>query len=181
MRGVKTETAPTPETFASELLVAPPLWRLQLVRVLQVIGILLGAVGGADWINLIALFPEETAKWLAVSGPAFAAAVRPVIEFFGDWIDDGQLNKSFRISAILLPMALVFSLALSSCAGVTSGWTGQPIPTVPVQRTDGTGRPIDIAASDVLRAEQSPSGTAWGLYDAGAVADAVSPTVEAGK
>ena len=71
------------------------------------------------------------------------------------------------------------ALALTSCAGLTSGLTGQPIQTVPVQRAEG-GVPFQVAGSDVYRAETTP-GRVWGLYDAGTVAATTGQVVESGK
>lgn len=74
-------------------------------------------------------------------------------------------------------LTLAACALLPSCAAIGSAVTGQPIATVTVQRADGTGKPFEVAASDVVRAETTP-GQAWGLYNAGAVAGAIE---QAGK
>jgi hypothetical protein len=98
-----------------------PLWRLRVVRALQVLGVLTGFVGGAEFLQLMALVPHELAGWLLVSGPAVAAGARPTIELVGDLLDDGVRNNSFKI-----PLALLFgicgafaTLGLSSCGNLT--------------------------------------------------------------
>lgn len=78
----------------------------------------------------------------------------------------------------ILPL---FAILFSSCVGTYSGLTGQPIPTTPVKRANVENAPtFNVATADVVRAETEP-GKAWGLYNAGAVADAVGQVVESGK
>ncbi len=98
--------------------VGPPLWRLQLIRVLQLLGIIAAFIGSADFLQLLAIVPPDTAKWLIVSGPAFAAAVKPLITLIGDYLDDGVKNDSFKVSMILLPFLFLFFLLLPGCAGL---------------------------------------------------------------
>lgn len=140
----------TPAT-TTELVSNPPLWRLQLVRVLQIIGILLGFIGGADWVQLIAFLPTETAAWLALSGPAFAASAKPAIMFVGDWMDDGKPNGSFKITPLVIAFLCLGCLLFVGCVPgvrvVTPWGTGegskggfiytppaQPV-TIPIFRT----------------------------------------------
>lgn len=86
-----------------------------------------------------------------------------------------------KIKVILFSLAaFVTGVLLSSCVGVYSGITGAPIPTTPVQRADGTGKPFNVASQDLFRAETQPD-KAWGLYDAGAVSDATRQVVDSGK
>jgi hypothetical protein len=87
-----------PEGVAVELKsVGPPLWRLQLVRVLQLVGVALGVLGGADVLNLVSVLSPEASKWLTVSGPAIFASSKPIIMLIGDYLDDGEKNDSFKI------------------------------------------------------------------------------------
>lgn len=87
-----------PEDADFKLIAAgPPLWRLQLVRALQIIGVSLGVIGGADVLNLVSILSPDVAKWLTVSGPALFAASKPVIMMIGDYLDDGIKNDSFKI------------------------------------------------------------------------------------
>lgn len=60
-----------------------------------------------------------------------------------------------------------------------SGVTGQPIITEPLKTADG--REIKVASSDVLRTKNYPADTAWGLYNAGLVAQRASEIVDTGK
>jgi formate hydrogenlyase subunit 4 len=106
----------------SELLTAIPeipKWRLQVIRILQLLGILAGFVGGADFLQLLAIVPPETSKWLLVSGPAFAAGIRPLILLVGDYLDDGVKNDSFKISLVLLPFLVLMCLWVTGCAGLS--------------------------------------------------------------
>jgi len=77
-----------------------------------------------------------------------------------------------------LVLLVALSVALQSCAGITSGLTGQPIATVRVQGPSGI--PFAVASQDVLRAE-TQVGKAWGLYDAGAVADTTGQVIQSSK
>lgn len=82
---------------------------------------------------------------------------------------------------VMKKFLLIPLLSLVSCSGVMSGITGEKIPTVPVQRLakdlnpDPSGKPFNVASADVARAELNP-GSTWALYNAGAVAAAVSDT-----
>jgi len=170
------------ESVASEIISIPPLWRLQLVRFIEILGVIAMFLGGAEFLNLLNTLPTGTApQWAFLIGGTVNKTAKPVIMFFGDWFDDGVFNKSFRIEPIapLIALMLVICL-LPSCAGIGAGITGQPIRTTPVQRADGSGKPFELASSDLFRAETQP-GKAWGLYDAGAVADATGQVVESGK
>lgn len=172
--------------------VAPiaPLWQSQLIRVLQLLGVLLTFLGTADALNLLQIFAPETAKWLAISGGALASSAKPLLLLVGDWFDNGAIDGSFKLVSVKpdpnqtqfpfgVLLACLLPFALVSCVGLTSGLTGQPISSVPVQRVDG-GEPFNVAGSDVFRAETTP-GRIWGLYDAGTVAAATGQVVEAGK
>lgn len=70
------------------------------------------------------------------------------------------------------------TLLIPSCAGITAGLTGQPVPTTVVQGPNGV--PFKVASADVFRAETQPL-KFWGLYDAGAVADATGQVVQSSK
>lgn len=104
----------------SAVLSAPPLWRVQMVRVLQLIGIFGGFVGGADFLQLVAIMPPDVAAWLVIAGPAFAAGSKPLVMLIGDILDDGQKNDSFKLPlvAFFLCLGSLAVLALGSCANV---------------------------------------------------------------
>lgn len=87
--------------------------------------------------------------------------------------------KTSLTTTALVIAALALAAFSTSCAGLLSGVTGQPVPAVPVQRVDGD-KPFAVAAADVYQAESQP-GKVWGLYDAGAVAAATGQVVESGK
>jgi len=108
---VETTLTVTPET---------PKWRLQTIRVLQLLGVIAGFVGGADFLQLLAVLPPETSKWLLVSGPAFAAGIKPLLMLIGDYLDDGVKNDSFKVGAFILPfLALLCVPGFTGCAGVS--------------------------------------------------------------
>lgn len=98
---------------------AEALWKLQVIRLLQLIGYGALAVGGAEWTGIIAVLPTHVAAWLVSIGPLLVAS-KPLVEFLGDWFDDGILNKSFKIPGALL-MILACCLFFASCAnfGIT--------------------------------------------------------------
>lgn len=100
-------------TTTVELKTLPPPWRLRLVYVLQLIGILAGFIGGADFLQLIALLPPDTSAWLLVAGPAFASGAKPLITLVGDVLDDGVKNDSFKLTPLLVIGMCV--LCLPSC------------------------------------------------------------------
>jgi hypothetical protein len=88
------------------------------------------------------------------------------------------MKPSLTTTALVIA-ALAITALFTSCAGLLSGVTGQPVPAVPVQRVDGD-KPFAVAAADVFQAETQP-GKVWGLYDAGAVASVAGQVVESGK
>jgi len=75
--------------------------------------------------------------------------------------------------------SLIAIFALSSCAGIMSAVTGQPITTEEVKTADGLT--LNIAVIDIARSRTSPPDTAWGLYDAGLVARRTSEVIQSGK
>lgn len=110
---------PTIETTLT-VLESSPKWRLQTIRVLQLLGILSGFLGGADFLQLLVLMPPDVSKWLLVTGPAFAAGSKPLIMLIGDYLDDGVKNDSFKVGTFILPfLALLCVLGFSGCAGVS--------------------------------------------------------------
>lgn len=112
----------TTEAIPATLVSSPPLWRLQLVRALQIIGVVGGFFGGAEFLQLLAIMPPDVAGWLLVAGPAFAAGSRPFIELIGDLVDDGIHNDSFKIPLglfLLVAATMTLGLGLSSCAGLS--------------------------------------------------------------
>ena len=97
----------------------PPLWRLQMIRILQVIGLLLAFTGTADFMNLLQIFSPEAASWMAISGTALRFGTEPIVMLIGDLLDDGVKNDSFKISMIMLPFLFLAFLILTSCQGLS--------------------------------------------------------------
>ncbi|MCW1885612.1 hypothetical protein OKA04_12810 [Luteolibacter flavescens] len=98
--------------------VVPPLWRSQLVRVLEVLGVVAMFLGGAEFLSLLNSLPDGVApQWAFLIGGVVNKSARPAIEFFGDWFDDGELNKSFKIGPTvgLIAVLCALSVGLTSC------------------------------------------------------------------
>lgn len=79
----------------------------------------------------------------------------------------------------LLFVVIIAVFMFPSCSGIMSGITGQPVPTVQVQRIGGS-TPFNVAAADVAQAETQPE-KAWGLYDTKAVADSIGQVFTSSK
>jgi hypothetical protein len=115
----------TSETALAAIeVVTPPLWRVQLIRILQILGTAAAAVGSFDLTPWSALLDPKLAAAL-IAGGAFARMEAPqIINFIGDLTDNGKLDGSFknglgRISAIIIGLFFAFSaLMLASCGGL---------------------------------------------------------------
>lgn len=106
----------------------PPLWRAQIVRIIEILGVVAMFLGGAEFLNLISALPHGVApQWAFLIGGVVNKTAKPAIEFFGDWFDDGVLNKSFRIGPTvgLIAVLAVLSFALSSCTVAFDPSTGR--------------------------------------------------------
>lgn len=77
-------------------------------------------------------------------------------------------------------IATLALLALTSCSGIISGLTGQPVASTPVLRTGATV-PVNIATADLIQAEVSDPTKVYGLYDVGVVAGAIKEVSNSGK
>lgn len=85
--------------------------------------------------------------------------------------------KTSLITSALALVAIAAALVFSSCTPamnsalsgvITSGLTGQPIPSTPVQRAgDVTAPPVLVSSSDLALAEAGDPKAVHGLYDAG--------------
>lgn len=137
-------TTETPKEGNVLLSSGPPLWRVQLVRLLQLLGIGAAFVGGAEFMQIVALLPPETAAWLLTAGPALAVAAKPTIEFIGDWADNGKADGSFRLPIVFLLATL--SLVLTGCGtgGLNLGLDAEGCVTTTFRFEDG--RPYKVKA-----------------------------------
>ncbi len=99
--------------------IGPPLWRLQLIRTLQVVGLLLAFTGTADFMNLLQILSPEAASWMAISGTALRFGIEPIVMLIGDLLDDGVKNDSFKISMVMLPFLFLAFLILTSCQSLS--------------------------------------------------------------
>ncbi len=118
-------TATPPLETQAVTITAPPAWRSRLIQILQIVGVLIGLLGTADMMNMIQALNPQFAAWLAVSGTALRFGIEPLILLIGDLTDDGKLNKSFKLTLILLPFLLLTCLLLPSCGtaiSLTTPW-----------------------------------------------------------
>lgn len=83
-------------------------------------------------------------------------------------------------SALLLLLTILIITGLSSCSGVISGITGQPVASTPVLR-EGAAVPVNVATADLIQAEVGDPKKVYGLYDVGVVAGAVGKVTNSGK
>jgi hypothetical protein len=112
---LKVGTEITPE--AQILLASPPPWRARTVQILQIVGVLLGLLGTADVMNMIQALSPEVAAWLALSGAALRFGIEPLVLLIGDLVDDGKINKSFKINPVVMLAMVCLTVAglMSSC------------------------------------------------------------------
>lgn len=107
---------------------AKPLLRVQAVRSLQIVGLLVAALGGSDLMNLVTLFSPDAAAWLAITGASIRFGAEPLILLLGDLLDDGIKNDSFKLTGklglFLMLGALCFlSLWSVGCNSLSLGIT----------------------------------------------------------
>lgn len=71
--------------------------RVFILNVLQFLGILTAAlaVPTPESQAIIAMLPQVIGEWVGVVSVALLTA-KPVINFFGDWLDNGRLDKSWK-------------------------------------------------------------------------------------
>lgn len=122
------EDTKLPTQVATELAQVKPLLRVQLVRGLQLLGLLVTVLGGADILNLVSMFSPQASAWLAITGASVRFGAEPLILLLGDLLDDGLQNGSFRIPGklglFLMLGALCFLSMLSlSCNSFSLGIT----------------------------------------------------------
>lgn len=156
------------------------------LRILAALAFALSALAALDLQGIIAILPAPWDAWVAFLPPA-AGGLYQLVRVAGDILDDGERNDSWprgpRMSAVLLPIGIgTLCLGLPSCTGIVSGLTGQPVPSVSVQRAGHDDAPvIQVAANDMAQAELGDPTTVHGLYDVGQVSAAVGQVVDSGK
>lgn len=74
-----------------------PVWRLRILSILQLVGILAAVMGSVEFLNLSSILSPAMAKWLTISGTALRFAAEPMIKLIGDYMDDGVKNDSFKL------------------------------------------------------------------------------------
>lgn len=75
-------------------------------------------LGGLDLSGIVSILPAPVATGFATALPLLAGIVH-LIKAFGDFLDDGKINGSFKALALFLVCGI--SVALASCA-VPDGW-----------------------------------------------------------
>lgn len=93
-------SAPTEAVSAVLVSSGPPRWKQNLIYLLQIVGIILAALAGGDFLGIFNLFSPELSAKLAVAGPSLYAGARPVLLLLGDLFDDGVRNNSFTLDEI---------------------------------------------------------------------------------
>lgn len=129
---------PTPSQPVEAIAVAgPPTWRIRLVCILQILGVAAGAMGTAEFMNVLQALSPELAAWFLVSGVALRFGAEPTVVLLGDLLDDGVRNDSFKIPkpGQLMPVLLwgaigFFLFTQFSCSNLN-------IPTTFSITTDG--------------------------------------------
>lgn len=119
---VNIDASVSPE--AKELLAAGiPRWRSLLVWTVQLVGLAVSLIGTADVMNAINVFRPDVATWLSVSGVVLRLGIEPFVLLFGDLIDDGVRNNSFRLGLVMLPFLALLCLLLPGCGSQgTASW-----------------------------------------------------------
>ncbi len=88
----------------------------RILAILAGIAALGTALGALDLSGFTSIFPAGWGKWFAIIPPIGAALVHFALAW-GDYLDDGQKNDSFRVKcpALVWIAALIFALVCSSC------------------------------------------------------------------
>lgn len=148
--------------------------RLFLYVAIAMIGSSLSTLDMVDFTDA-----KEVAKFalglLLVGG----TTIRSYIDKSPSEIQPSTKDTMKNITTIIL-LACVASM-FTSCSGVLSGITGQPVPSTPVKRDAPDAKPVNIATTDLIQAEWGVAEKVYGLYDVGAVADAVGKVSKSSK
>lgn len=75
------------------------------------------ALGALDLTGFTSIFPEGWGKWFAILPPLGATIVHFALAW-GDYMDDGKRNDSFKCAPLVWISALILALACSGCQGV---------------------------------------------------------------
>lgn len=153
------KTPPTPEQVTGQVLTATAPFRVQLLRLLSMLGLLAASLGTADFTGLLPILPEGWDKWLVTIG-LFAASIKQGILWLGDLLDNGKQDGSFKLPLLLL-LCVSSLFIFSSCMVGIDGqgnWQLRPDP-----------KSVDATLSYFLRQAPSSSKDAsveWEYYDA---------------
>lgn len=112
---------PTAETTVTLSAVTPPLWRVQVIRVLQILGTGAAALGGFDLTPWSAFLDPKLAAAL-IAGGLFARTEAPqIINFIGDLADNGKLDGSFKNGLGRIPSIIIAAFLALSCGLMLTG------------------------------------------------------------
>lgn len=149
-------------------------FRLFLYVVIAMIGSSLSSIDIVDFNNT-----KEVVKFtlglLLVGG----TTIRSYIDKSPSEIQPAVKDTMKTLTTIIL-LAGVASL-FTSCSGILSGITGQPVASTPVKRDAPDAKPVNIASTDLIQAEWGLPDKVYGLYDVGAVAEAVGKVSSSSK
>ena len=91
--------------------------KIAILRFLTAVGSGLSALAALDLTGVSQFFDPGLAAYLLAAGPV-ALTLKELVVSSGDWIDDGKLNKSFRIGLFCFAVAVLTLPFLSSCASL---------------------------------------------------------------
>jgi len=95
--------------------------KTKLLSYLAAAAAFLTALGALDLTGVLPLLPDNVAGGLTIALPLFATIVH-LIKALGDAADDGKINGSFQCAPLMFVLALVVSLAATSCTS-TIPWS----------------------------------------------------------
>ncbi len=89
--------------------------KVTILRFLTAVGAALTTLASLDLTGIAEIFDDQVALYLLATGPA-ALSLKELVVSVGDWLDDGKLNKSFKIGLLCLLLCLIPLPFLASCA-----------------------------------------------------------------
>lgn len=97
--------------------------KIAILRFLTAVGSGLSALAALDLTGVSHFFDPAVAAYLLAAGPV-ALTLKELVVSIGDWIDDGKLNKSFKIGLFCFCVAVLTLPFLASCSA-PPGVTGE--------------------------------------------------------
>lgn len=106
----------TPDQIIGEVKTYAEPFRVQAMRVIAFLGLLISGIGSADITGIIALLPEGWAEyWLTIG--LFAASSKQAVLSAGDFLDNWKMDNSFKLNSVMLPFLFILAgvVLISSC------------------------------------------------------------------